>query len=80
MSVSVAADGQSVDVSIPKDPSRQSFSFRYKVNNGTAPEKSEAMRGHRRRTGEHPPRLRPGPAKLANTSYPVNQGKLLPVR
>ena len=26
----------------PEGPSRQSFSFRYKVNNGTAPEKSEA--------------------------------------
>ncbi|WP_332027659.1 Ig-like domain-containing protein [Pedococcus sp.] len=82
VAVSVAADGQSVDVSIPKDPARQSFSFKYKVNNGTAPEKSEAtvrvtLASEQENT---PPQLRPGPAKLANTQYPVNQGKLLPVQ
>ncbi len=42
VSVSVAADGQSVDVTIPRDPRRQSFSFTYKVNNGMSPEKSQA--------------------------------------
>ena len=82
VTVSVAADGQSVDVAIPRDPRRQSFSFRYKVNNGTSPEKSEAtvhvgIAGEQENT---PPHLRPGPATLANSVYPVNAGKLLPVQ
>jgi hypothetical protein len=80
--VSVAADGQSVDVSVPEDPERSSFSFTYKVNNGTAPEKSEArvtvtLVSDQENT---PPHLRPGPATLARTSYPVNAGKQLPVQ
>ncbi len=82
VSVSVAADGQSVDVTIPKDPQRQSFSFKYKVNNGTSAEKSEAtvrvgIAGAQENT---PPHLRPGPASLANAKYPVNAGKLLPLQ
>ena len=82
VSVSVAADGQSVDVTIPKDPQRHSFSFKYKVNNGTSPEKSEAtvrvgVASPRENT---PPHLRSGPATLTSSVYPVNAGKLLPVQ
>ena len=82
VSVSVAADGQSVDVTIPREPRRQSFSFTYKVNNGMAPEKSQATVtvGVASDQENTPPHLRPGQAVLANTVYPVNAGKLLPVQ
>ena len=81
-SVSVAADGQSVDVTIPSNPEKQSFSFKYKVNNGTSPEKSEATVrvGIAGPSENNPPHLRPGQARLAKAVYPVNAGKLLPVQ
>ncbi|HEY7718077.1 MAG TPA: fibronectin type III domain-containing protein [Pedococcus sp.] len=82
VTASVAADGQSIDVAIPRELEKQSFSFTYKVGNGTSPEKSQArvevtLASESENT---PPHLRAGPAKLANTAYPVNQGKLLPVQ
>jgi hypothetical protein len=82
VSASVSSDGQSIDVKVPADPERQSFSFKYKVNNGKAPEKSQATVRVTLVPDEvnTPPHLRPGPAKLANKVYPVNQGKVLPVQ
>ena len=78
----MAADGQSVDASIPHDPRGQAFSFTYRVNNGTSPEKSEAtVRVTLASDSENTaPQLRPGKATLANTQYPVNAGRLLPVQ
>ena len=80
--LSVAADGQSVDVSIPRDPRRPSFSFTYKVNNGVSPERSQATVrvGIASEAENTPPHLRPGPATLANAVYPVNAGRMLPVQ
>jgi fibronectin type 3 domain-containing protein len=82
VSASVAADGQSVDVAIPQDPERQSFSFTYKINNGKAPQKSEAKVTVTLVPDEvnSPPTLRPGTATLSRTVYPVIRGKLLPVQ
>jgi hypothetical protein len=82
VTASVASDGQSIDVKVPADPERQSFSFKYKVDNGTAPQKSQATVRVSLVPDQvnTPPHLRPGPATLANKVYPVNLGKVLPVQ
>lgn len=82
VSASVAADGQSIDVAIPARPERQSFTFSYKINNGKAPQKSEAKVTVTLVPDEvnSPPTLRPGTANLSRTVYPVIRGKLLPVQ
>ncbi|SDP53195.1 Fibronectin type III domain-containing protein [Pedococcus dokdonensis] len=82
VTASVAADGQSIDVSVPDNPERQSFSFTYKINNGKAPQKSQAKVTVTLVPDEvnSPPTLRPGTANLSKTVYPVIRGKLLPVQ
>jgi hypothetical protein len=82
VTASVAADGQSIDVAVPDEPERQSFSFTYKINNGKAPQKSEAKVTVTLVPDEvnSPPTLRPGTANLTKTVYPVIRGKLLPVQ
>ena len=72
VTASVAADGQSVDVSVPDNPERQSFSFTYKVNNGKAPQKSEAKVTVTLVADEvnSPPTLRPGTATLSQHDLP----------
>ena len=82
VTASVAADGQSIDVSVPQNPERQSFSFTYKINNGKSPQKDEG-RVTVTLVGDEvnsPPVLRPGTANLSRKVYPVNPGKLLPVQ
>ncbi|TPG17093.1 Ig-like domain-containing protein [Pedococcus bigeumensis] len=82
VTASVAADGQSIDVAIPEEPERQSFSFTYKINNGKAIQKSEAKVTVTMVPEDvnSPPTLRPGTATLSRTVYPVIRGKLLPVQ
>jgi hypothetical protein len=82
VTASVAADGQSIDVSVPQNPERQSFSFTYKINNGKSPQKDEGRVTVTLVDDEvnSPPVLRPGTANLSRKVYPVNPGKLLPVQ
>lgn len=82
VTASVAADGQSIDITVPEEPERQSFSFTYKINNGKAPQKSQAKVTVTLVPDEvnSPPTLRPGTANLSKTVYPVIAGKLLPVQ
>lgn len=82
VTASVAADGQSIDVTVPQEPERQSFSFTYKINNGKAPQKSQAKVTVTLVPDQvnSPPILRPGTATLSKTVYPVIRGKLLPVQ
>jgi hypothetical protein len=82
VTASVAADGQSIDVVVPDNPERQSFSFTYKVNNGKAPQRSQAKVTVTMVADEvnSPPTLRLGTATLSRTVYPVIRGKLLPVQ
>jgi len=79
---SVAADGQSIDVAVPADPERQTFSFTYKINNGKSPQKDEGRVTVALVPTEvnNPPVLRPGTANLSRKVYPVNPGKQLPVQ
>ena len=82
VTATVSGDGQSIDVTVPPNPDKQQFSFTYKVNNGKSPQKSSAKVTVRLvpDTVNTAPRLRPGTANLAKRTYPVNQGKLLPVQ
>ena len=82
VTASVAADGQSIDVAVPDDPERQSFSFTYKVNNGKSPQRPQAKVTVTLVPDEvnSPPTLRPGTANLTRTIYPVIRGKVLPVQ
>lgn len=81
VTATVAGDGQSIDVSVPADPDEQSFSFSYKVNNGTAAAHSQATVAVSIVSEEvnAPPFLRDGSATLAKTAYPVVSGGRLPV-
>ena len=81
-SASVAADGQTIDVTVPDDPQAQSFSFSYRINNGKAPQKPEAKVTVTLVPDDvnSPPRLRPGTANLSRKTYPVLPGKLAPVQ
>ena len=81
VTATVAGDGQSIDVSVPDDPDERSFSFSYKVNNGSAAAHSQATvtvaivdEGV-----NSAPFLREGSATLARTAYPVVAGGRLPV-
>ena len=82
VTASVAADGQSIDVTVPDEPERQSFSFTYKINNGKSPQKDEGRVTVTLVPMEvnSAPVLRPGTANLSRKVYPVNAGKLLPVQ
>ena len=81
VTATVAGDGQSIDVSVPDNPDDRSFSFSYKVNNGTAAAHSQAtvtvsIIGDEVNSA---PFLREGAATLAKTAYPVVGGGRLPV-
>ena len=82
VTASVSGDGQSIDVAVPAKPDRQSFTFTYKINNGKAPQKSQAKVTVTiaPETENNPPTLRPGTANLAREIYRANLGKLLPVQ
>ncbi|NNM48065.1 Ig-like domain-containing protein [Knoellia koreensis] len=82
VSASVAADGQSIDVSVPAEPDARSFSFTYKVNNGKSPQKDQGKVTVTLVPDEvnGPPGLRQGTANLSKKVYPVNPGKLLPLQ
>jgi hypothetical protein len=79
---SVSADGQSVDVTVPNDLDQSSFSFAYQVNNGSSAAHSRATVTVTVVDDEvnGAPFLRDGPAKLANTAYPVVRDGRLPVQ
>ena len=74
VTASVAADGQSIDVASRAEPERQSFSFTYKINNGKAPQKSQAKVTVTLAPDEvnTPPTLRPGTATLARDDLPAS--------
>ena len=81
VSATVAADGQSIDVSVPAGSEGRSFDFTYKVNNGRNVSK-EAAKVTVRIVPDGvngPPRLRPGGAATAKVPYPVIAGKRLSV-
>ena len=75
VSAAVSVDGQTVEVTVPADPSAPTFRFSYTVNNGSSGQNSRA-------TGSvvvhvvddsvnSPPFVRGGQAKLAQAKYPV---------
>ena len=80
VTASVAADGQTIDVTRARaSPSVQSFSFSYKVNNGTRRHERRPGQGHRLASSTSrstpPPSLRAGTATLAQTDVPGRPGK-----
>ena len=81
VTVTVAGDGQSIDVSVPANPDDRSFTFSYKVNNGTAAAHSQATVTVSvvDEAVDNPPYLREGSATLAKTAYPVVSNGRLPV-
>ena len=81
VTATVAGDGQSIDVSVPGHPDVQSFSFSYKVNNGTAaahPQATVTVSIVDEQVNSAP-FLREGAATLAKTAYPVVASGRLPV-
>ena len=73
--ISVAADGQTVDVTVPTGH-KDSFTFTYMVGNGKA--KSAATTVTVAIVGDEvntPPRLREGSKDLARSAYPVLAGR-----
>ncbi|PRY58766.1 fibronectin type III domain protein [Knoellia remsis] len=78
--VSVAADGQSVDVNVPAGTTAP-FQFTYRVGNGTVKSKTRATVKVSivDDATNNAPFLRPGQAKLAKTAYPVLAGKRISV-
>ena len=75
VSAAVSVDGQTVEVTVPANPTATTFRFSYTVNNGSSGQNSRA-------TGSvvvhvvddsvnSPPFVRGGQAKLAQAKYPV---------
>ncbi|WP_404389960.1 Ig-like domain-containing protein [Humibacillus xanthopallidus] len=82
VATSASADGQTVQVTVPKEPTSDTFTFDYTVNNGTTAKNGRATAkvtvkvvGSGVNT---PPKLRAGQGKLATSTYPVVAGN--PVR
>ncbi|KGN40726.1 Ig-like domain-containing protein [Knoellia aerolata] len=76
VTASVSSDGQTVDVTVPANPSSSTITLSYKVSNGKAKQKG-AARIVLTVVGEEintPPRVRDGKADLARTTYPVVSG------
>ncbi|GAB3063611.1 Ig-like domain-containing protein [Intrasporangium mesophilum] len=75
IATSASADGQTVQVTVPEEPSAGSFTFEYTVNNGTTAKNGRATaKVTVRIVGPDvntAPRLRTGQAKLADAKYPV---------
>ncbi len=82
VATSASADGQTVQVTVPEEPTSDTFTFDYTVNNGTTAKNGRATAkvtvkvvGSGVNT---PPKLRAGQGKLATSTYPVVAGN--PVR
>ena len=82
VATSASADGQTVQVTVPEEPTSDTFSFDYTVNNGTTAKNGRATARVTVRVIDAgvntPPRLRAGQGKLATSTYPVVAGN--PVR
>lgn len=78
VAVNASADGQTVQVTVPEEPSARSFTFDYTVNNGTTAKTGRATaKVTVRVVGPEvntPPRLRAGQGRLAAATYPVVAG------
>ena len=75
VSAAVSVDGQTVEVTVPANPSATTFRFSYTVNNGSSGQNSRATGSVLVHVVDDsvntPPFVRGGQAKLAQAKYPV---------